>query len=143
MLEQHQRPARFGDSRATMRRALLCGVAALALLSSPVVAGAASDNGTLRIASLNVWVEKFRDQPEKIAEQFLKGNYDTIVFQELVSELTLSKLQSLLAEAGLGDYQYIRQLDNGVLSRVDGTLGAEHPGRLRGLATDGTGQGRS
>ncbi|WP_051312551.1 autotransporter domain-containing protein [Pseudodonghicola xiamenensis] len=128
MLKHHHRPARLGGSRVTMRQTLLCGVAALALLGSPAVAASASDSGTLRIASLNVWVEKFRDQPEKIAEQFLKGNYDTIVFQELVSEQTLSKLQSLLAEAGAGDYRYIRQLDNGVLSRIDGTLGQSTQG---------------
>lgn len=114
-------------SRTVLRRFLLGSVASLGMIA-PALADSASTDGTLRISSLNVWVEKFRNQPDKIAQLFLDGNYDVITFQELVSELTMDRLKTLLAEAGLGDYEYIRQLDNGVLSRIDGQLGQSTEG---------------
>ncbi|MGY9047749.1 MAG: autotransporter domain-containing protein [Rhodobacterales bacterium] len=113
---------RPGDS---LRVALLSGVAALGLLSSPAHA---ETNGALRVLTFNTWGDQFRSNLDAIAPLFTNGGYDIIAFQELGSEAYLSGLQQRLRDAGLGEYTYIKQGDTGILSRVDGTLGTSTNG---------------
>ncbi|QDY70601.1 endonuclease/exonuclease/phosphatase family protein [Qingshengfaniella alkalisoli] len=114
-------------SARQLRRSMLFGsVAAISLLSGPVFA---EDNQeSLRIMTFNTWGDQFRNNLDAIAPLFVEGGYDIINFQELGSEAYLTGLQQRLRDAGLGEYTYIKQGDNGVLSRVEGTMGRTYSG---------------
>ena len=107
------------------RAGLLGSVAAVAFLTSPALA---QDQGTLRVLTMNTWGDQFRDDLDAIKDVFVNGNYDIIAFQELRNEQYLSGLQQILRDEGLGEYEYIRQGDTGVLSRVGGDFATNTQG---------------
>ena len=105
-----------------LRAALLGGVAAVGLLAAPAALQAqdAPPAGTVRVLTMNTWGDQFRNDLDAIAPLFINGNYDVIAFQELRNDAYLAGLQEILRDAGLGEYEYIRQGDSGVLSRIGG-----------------------
>lgn len=118
-------PLRGAGLKTGLRAALLGGVATLGLLTAPAAlhasdAAAPAPAGTIRVLTMNTWGDQFRTNLDAIAPLFINGNYDVIAFQELRNDTYLSGLQAILRDAGLGDYEYIRQGDSGVLSRIGG-----------------------
>ena len=107
----------YKKSRAPLRAVLLSGVAIAGLFSSSVRVQA---EDTIRVLTMNTWGDQFRHRLEELAPLFVNGGYDMIALQELHNDAYLTGLQDILRDAGLGEYEYIRQGDSGVLSRLDG-----------------------
>ncbi|AJY47820.1 hypothetical protein TM49_00520 [Martelella endophytica] len=99
--------------------AVLAGPAAAAPASAPVEA----PKGSFRALTFNTWGDQFRNDLSVMSNFFQAGNYDIIGFQELRNDNYLTGLSGLFSTWGLGDYDYARQGDSGVLYRLDGTGG--------------------
>lgn len=104
--------------------ALLCGTA---LAVSAVAAQAAEDS--IRILTLNTWLDRFKANPSLMSEFFIKGNYDVLTFQELQANSTYVRdIPGILSGAGLGAFGKRQDGDVGVFSRLPGTYGANKIG---------------
>ena len=114
---------------------LLCGTA-LALQALP--AQAAEDS--LRILTLNTWLDRFKPTPATAGEFFIKGNYDILTFQEFRANSTYARdLPGVMQAAGLGTYGTRQDGDVGVFSRLPGTYGAFTSGAIATFTkVDGT-----
>lgn len=111
---QHQRRLR------ALAAALLCGTT---LAVSAMTAEAAEDS--IRILTLNTWLDRFKPNPSVAADFFIKGNYDVLTFQEFRANSTYARdLPGLMQAAGLGTYGTRQDNDVGVFSRLPGTFGA-------------------
>jgi outer membrane autotransporter protein len=96
---------------------LLCGVA----ISTAMAAPARADE-PLRILSLNIW-NKFKANPQYAEDFFVGGDYDVLLFQEENGSNYVNNIPGILANAGLGTYQGVRNGSSGLITRLDGTVG--------------------
>ncbi|MDR7224222.1 autotransporter domain-containing protein [Aminobacter aminovorans] len=111
---QHHRRLR------ALAAALLCGTT---LAMSAMAAQAAEDS--IRILTLNTWLDRFKPNPAVAADFFIKGNYDVLTFQEFRANSTYARdLPGLMQAASLGTYGTRQDSDVGVFSRLPGTFGA-------------------
>ena len=114
------------DRLRNVAAALLCGTA---LAAQAVAAHAAEDS--LRILTLNTWLDRFKPTPAVAGEFFIKGNYDILTFQEFRANSTYARdLPGAMQAAGLGTYGTRQDNDVGVFSRLPGTFGAFTSGAI-------------
>lgn len=114
------RPGQHQGRLRTLAAALLCGTT---LAVSAMTAEAAEDS--IRILTLNTWLDRFKPNPSVAADFFIKGNYDVLTFQEFRANSTYARdLPGLMQAAGLGTYGTRQDNDVGVFSRLPGTFGA-------------------
>lgn len=120
-------PSISRQPRSRLRNAmagLLCGTA---LAISATAAHATEDS--LRILTLNTWVDRFKANPSVMSDFFIKGNYDILTFQELGANSTYVRdIPGILSGAGLGTYGTRQDGDVGLFSRLPGTYGANRLG---------------
>jgi len=110
----------------TLAAALLCGTT---LAMSAMTAQAAEDS--IKILTLNTWLDRFKPNPAVAADFFIKGNYDVLTFQEFRANSTYARdLPGLMQAAGLGTYGTRQDSDVGVFSRLPGTFGAYTSGAV-------------
>lgn len=119
--------------RMLIRPILAATVSAAALFAQPAVAAPAatdSQNGTMRVLSLNTWIDRFRPNPAaRMSEFLLNGDYDVLTFQELRANSTyLTTIPALLQANGRGTFTTGQVADNGVASRMPGSHGAHRDG---------------
>lgn len=104
---------------------LLCGVALTMLAGAP----AHAEEGTIRILSLNTWLDQYRNNLGAVSNFFVNGDYDFIALQESAANTRyLPGLTQILGDAGLGTYQGYQVTDVSVLTRLSGTFGANLQG---------------
>ncbi len=100
---------------------LLCGAAFVAFVSAP----ARSEDGKIRILSLNTWGDQYASDLSVTSDFFINGNYDFIALQESRTNTRyIPGLTDVLGNAGLGTYQGYQTSDVSILSRFSGTYGA-------------------
>ncbi|GAA4112059.1 autotransporter domain-containing protein [Aminobacter aganoensis] len=116
--------ARHNRRMRTAAAALLCGTA---LALQAVSAQAAEDS--IRILTLNTWLDRFKANPSVMSEFLTKGNYDVLTFQELQANSTYTRdIPGILSGAGLGTFGKRQDGDVGVISRLPGSFGANKLG---------------
>lgn len=105
---------------------LLCGTS---LALSAATAGAADDS--MKILTLNTWLDRFKANPSVMSDFFIKGNYDILTFQEFRANSTYARdIPGILKNAGLGTYGTRQDGDVGVFSRLPGTYGVNTLGDI-------------
>lgn len=105
---------------------LLCGTS---LTLSAAEARAADDS--MKILTLNTWLDRFKANPSVMSDFFIKGNYDILTFQEFRANSTYARdIPGILKNAGLGTYATRQDSDTGVFSRLPGTFGASTLGDI-------------
>lgn len=121
--------AAFARLRQPLRLAtalLLCGTS---LALSAASAGAADDS--MKILTLNTWLDRFKANPSVMSDFFIKGNYDILTFQEFRANSTYARdIPGILKNAGLGTYGTRQDGDVGVFSRLPGTFGVNTLGDI-------------
>lgn len=121
--------AAFARLRQPLRLAtalLLCGTS---LALSAASAGAADDS--MKILTLNTWLDRFKANPSVMSDFFIKGNYDILTFQEFRANSTYARdIPGILKNAGLGTYGTRQDGDVGVFSRLPGTYGVNTLGDI-------------
>lgn len=109
-----------GQERQSLKRVTLGCLAVFPLFFS-IQAFSGSQDGEIRILSLNTWNDRFFQDPSLLSDFLVNGNYDVLTFQEIRGGGPyIEVFPGLLEEAGLGEYTASRVEDLGIISRLHG-----------------------